>query len=483
MLNFWATWCPPCRAETPDFIRASHMVAAKDVAVLGIDTTETAPIVKSFVALNGVPYRVALAGPQVYNDYGISYIPTTVVVGPDGIVRARWTGAVTPAQVALYVAGARAHKNVEYLSPEQRRIDALLARSQFRFTGPPAKVEVNVARAQAQLAKVDTYLGLLASARTPRYDFERTQRETGALELAAAQAALNVASTTQERIGAYQLLAAAYGDLNQFADAVHAYQQAVALAPNNAALIGKLTTAYYRLHDYDGMRRSADAWTKLTPNDPDAWDSLGLALQRSQDFKGALPAYQRALTLMIAAAKSNPVGEDGKAVDEIANEYLDYANVYVALGDATNAQSAFQQARQYAALIPSNSRLAVMKQRVHERTLEGLSGTALAGGSGVRLALKAWTGQNLPGSLASTYRYRLVAVGPPGTTVHLGTKGLRSGWVSSFCQDRLCSPNSVTFTMPDDGMKTYEFQLVPPEAGASPGRVWVGTESTWVATT
>ncbi len=483
VLNFWATWCPPCRAETPDMIRASHTVAAKDVAMLGIDTTETAPIVKSFVALKGVPYPIALAGPDVYNAYGIAYIPTTVVIGPDGVVRARWTGPVTPAQVALYVSSARQGKNALYLTPEQRRLDGILAVSQFTFAGNPAAVKREVSRAQGRLAAVNKYLDVLSAAPTPRYDFERTQREQGALELATGLALVKIATTVPQHVAADLLVAGAYGDLNQFADAVRVYRQAAALAPRNVALIEGLTRSYYRLHDYDGMRQSAQTWTKLAPKNPDAWDQLGLAYQRSQDFHAAVAPYQRTLALMIDAAHGQPIGAKGETVADVADESLDLANVYVALGDAANAQRTFDQAQRYAALIPGGSSLATMKQRVRERTLEGMSGVALARGSGIRLALTPWTGANLPGSIASTYRYRLVAVAPSGTVVHLGTKGLREGWVSSFCQDRLCSPNSVTFTMPEEGLKTYEFQLVPPSAGAAPGRVWVGTQSTWVTTT
>jgi tetratricopeptide (TPR) repeat protein len=278
------------------------------------------------------------------------------------------------------------------------------------------------------------------------------------------------------------LLGAAYGDLNRFADAAASYRQAVALEPRNAALAGDLTRAYYRLHDYDAMARTATLWTALAPSDPDAWDQLGLANQRRQNFKAAVPDYRRALRLMIAQSASQPRDPKGETAADIADESLDFANIYVALGDAANAQRLFDQARRYAALVPDGSPFAVMKERVRERTVEGLSGVVLARGSGMRLALERWTGPSLPGSLPSRYRYRLIAVAKPGTNVSLGTKGLRGGWIASFCQDRLCSPNSVSFVMPSDGVKTYEFQLVPPTAGAVPGRVWVGTQSNWVAT-
>jgi hypothetical protein len=67
--------------------------------------------------------------------------------------------------------------------------------------------------------------------------------------------------------------------------------------------------------------------------------------------------------------------------------------------------------------------------------------------------------------------------------VSLTTRGLARDWIASFCQDRLCSPNTVTFTMPAEGVKTYEFQLVPPGPGLKPGRVQVGASgATWVST-
>jgi thiol-disulfide isomerase/thioredoxin/tetratricopeptide (TPR) repeat protein len=482
VLNFWATWCPPCRAETPDMIRAFAKLRSKDVAFLGIDTTETAPIVKTFVALHGVPYPVALAGPATYNAYGISYIPTTIVLDATGIVRARWTGAVTPPQLAAYVASARSGKNAEYLTPQQRRIDAMLALRGWNFGGDRRRVEKEIARAKARLAAVAAYTGKLDAASTPRYDFERTRRETGELQLAAARAALNVAADAKARVPAYRLLGAAYGDLNRYADAAGAYESALALRPSDPKSIEDVTLAYYRLHAYDDMVKSATAWTGAAPSDPDAWNYLGLAEQRRGSFTSAAAAYRTSLALAIAKVRAHPPGKDGAAYADIADESLDVANVYVALGDASNAARAFEQARRYASLVPDASPQAVMKQTVRDRTTEGMSAVALARGSGTRVALTPWTGAGLPGSLASKYQYRLVAVAPPGTAVRLGTKGVRSGWIASFCQDRLCSPNTVSFAMPSDGVKTFEFQLVPPSPGALPGRVWVGTGSNWVAT-
>jgi thiol-disulfide isomerase/thioredoxin len=472
VLNFFATWCPPCRAETPDLIKAYGNLHANDVAFLAVDTTESAPIVKAYAALRGMPYPIAIAGPDTYNAYGIAYIPTTIVIDPNGIERARWTGEIVPGQLASYVASARAGKNALYVTAEQRTIDALLTFSPF---------DVNVA--QARLEKVAAYQKSLNGATTLRYDTIRTQSEVGGVELQIANALLAKAKTPSERVVAYEERARAESDLNRYADAVADHERALALSIHDPKIVANMTRAYYRLHDYPAMERTALAWTKLAPNDPDAWDQLGLSQQRQGAFARAVPAYQRALALLIETAHAAPIGKDGDAVAAVADESLDYANLFVALGDAARARTAFDQAQRYAALIPSASPYAPLKERASERTAEGLAGASLAHGSQTRLTLTAWSGADLPGSAASNIRYRLVAVAPAGKSVTLVTKGLKPGWIASFCQDRLCSPNTVTFIAPPEGVKTYEFQLIAPDASKSPGRVLVGaTDAAWVAT-
>jgi cytochrome c biogenesis protein CcmG, thiol:disulfide interchange protein DsbE len=441
VLNFWATWCPPCRKETPDLVRAFGKLNANDVAFLGIDTTETAPVIKSFVALKGIPYPIAIAGPETYNAFGIAYIPTTIVLDANGIVRARWTGGVTPAQLAAYVTSARAGKNAEYITPQQRRIDALVA--------------------QRRLNVVKAYVAQLNQDDATPYDFERTQREIGALEVAKARTAVD--------------LAQGYGDLNRYADAARVLNGALTGKPHDVLLIARLANAYYRLHDYDAMAATSLTWTKLAPGDPDAWDSLGLAYQRSRRFARAAPAYRKAVDLLI---------ETHHPARDIADESLDYASVYVALGDAPNAQKAFALAQRYADRIPPHGPGASLRTIVPQRTVEGLTAVAFARDTGTHVTLAKWNGANLPGSLGNaSYRYRLVATAPAGTTVQLAVRGVQQGWIASFCQDRLCSPNHVTFTMPEDGVRSYEFQLVPPDAAAKFAPVSVGSPSSNWATT
>ena len=473
VLNFWATWCPPCRAETPDMVSAYAKLKAPNVAFLGIDTTETAPVVRTFLSAHGVPYETALAGPEAYNRYGVAFIPTTVVIDPSGVVRARWTGGITPDQLAQFVAGAREGRNVTFLPPAQVKIDAMLDPSQFAFNGDGVTTRESVAAAQKRVAEVDDYVAKLPQTGGIPYDDDRTLREEGVLLERAGKALQAVASTDDERMAAYGLLATAYGDLNQFSDAVTAYREALALKPHDPKLIFGLSRAYYRLHDYGQMATTAQEYIALEPSDPDGYDELGLAYQRSRRFADAVAPYEKCVALLIDRTRAASPQDRGDAAAIVADESLDLGDVYVSLGDAASAKRTFERAERYAAMISPKSQYASLRERVPDRAAEGMAAVGLTQGSKTALELSKWTGPDLPGSLKSTYKYRLIVVAPPHKNVTLNARGLRTGWIASFCADGLCSPKTVSFVAPPGGVKTYEFQLVPPSAGSKPGKVSV----------
>ncbi|MBM3773496.1 MAG: TlpA family protein disulfide reductase [Acidimicrobiia bacterium] len=128
LVNFWATWCPPCRSEIPDLIELQAKYRDK-LVVLGISEDE-APIdeVKAFVADQKMNYPVAMVTPDVQRIFkGVSALPTTFVIDPDGKVQQRHTGLLNPATTELetqVLAGLRTDVTIERVEDEKK---ALLA--------------------------------------------------------------------------------------------------------------------------------------------------------------------------------------------------------------------------------------------------------------------------------------------------------------------------------------------------------------------
>lgn len=98
VVNFWASWCGPCRQEVPDFSRFAH--AHPEVAVWGlaVDSGDE-PDVRRSAKQFGIDYTVAMADRQIVSAYGVSAFPTTVVVDPDGAVSHVTVGTMTYEQL------------------------------------------------------------------------------------------------------------------------------------------------------------------------------------------------------------------------------------------------------------------------------------------------------------------------------------------------------------------------------------------------
>ncbi|MGI8992448.1 MAG: cytochrome c biogenesis protein CcdA [Bryobacteraceae bacterium] len=97
VVNFWATWCVPCRQEIPAFNRMNAALKSKGLLVLGISMDEDGTaVVKPFLKQNPIHYAVAL-GPQELNErFQITQLPVTVVFDRNGKIAKRFEG-FTPA--------------------------------------------------------------------------------------------------------------------------------------------------------------------------------------------------------------------------------------------------------------------------------------------------------------------------------------------------------------------------------------------------
>ena len=84
LVNFWATWCPPCRKEMPDLEALHGRFSANDLVILGI-SDEKAETVKAFLAQKNYTYTIALdPGRKVSEQFGVEGIPKTFVFDRDG---------------------------------------------------------------------------------------------------------------------------------------------------------------------------------------------------------------------------------------------------------------------------------------------------------------------------------------------------------------------------------------------------------------
>lgn len=86
ILNFWATWCIPCRAEVPD-LEHEYRVHAGELVVLGVDYQEPPSDVQSFVKEIGLTYPILMdASGTVHDAYGVGGLPQTFVLDRAGRV-------------------------------------------------------------------------------------------------------------------------------------------------------------------------------------------------------------------------------------------------------------------------------------------------------------------------------------------------------------------------------------------------------------
>lgn len=104
VMNLWASWCPPCRAEMPDLQRLYASYKSRNVVVLGVDQGESAQRVGAFAQSLGIHYPILLDQQQQYGRvYAALGLPTTIVINAQGIVVRGFDGPLSYPQMVAAV--------------------------------------------------------------------------------------------------------------------------------------------------------------------------------------------------------------------------------------------------------------------------------------------------------------------------------------------------------------------------------------------
>ncbi len=106
VLNVWASWCAPCQIEHPMLMRLSR----DGIRLVGIDYKDEAENGRRFLGRHGNPFRAvgADASGRTGIDFGVYGVPETFIIGPDGRIRDKLVGILTPENYDGFVARVRA---------------------------------------------------------------------------------------------------------------------------------------------------------------------------------------------------------------------------------------------------------------------------------------------------------------------------------------------------------------------------------------
>jgi len=98
ILNFWATWCPPCREEIPDFVSMQEDLGDQGVQFVGValERNPDPQAVRDFAKKMNINYPIGLGDGSIAQKYGgIRGLPMTFIIGPEGEIQGRIPGRTT----------------------------------------------------------------------------------------------------------------------------------------------------------------------------------------------------------------------------------------------------------------------------------------------------------------------------------------------------------------------------------------------------
>ena len=93
LLDFWATWCGPCKESIPHLVQIYKSNHEKGIELIGMSIDKgDADTVRHFVRSMDIPYPIIITPEEVARDYGVSAIPTTILIDKEGKIREKIVG-------------------------------------------------------------------------------------------------------------------------------------------------------------------------------------------------------------------------------------------------------------------------------------------------------------------------------------------------------------------------------------------------------
>ena len=95
IINFWASWCPPCRQESPGFERVWQRYREQGIQLVGVDIQDTEEDALAYVNEFGLTFPNGRdTDGKITVEYGVIGLPVTFFISADGMVEGRWVGAL-----------------------------------------------------------------------------------------------------------------------------------------------------------------------------------------------------------------------------------------------------------------------------------------------------------------------------------------------------------------------------------------------------
>ena len=106
LVNLWATWCPPCAAEMPEFQRFYEEYRDSQFTVIAINDGESAPEIRRFATDYGLTFPIWLDPTYEATEraFKAANLPTSYVIDRQGMVRLMWIGAISESNLEKFVA-------------------------------------------------------------------------------------------------------------------------------------------------------------------------------------------------------------------------------------------------------------------------------------------------------------------------------------------------------------------------------------------